>query len=99
MHCVEKVPTSAFFGLTCLRNFDWNTFGLHDWISYDYKTGKLSRAGDWAPMVRELPDGSNEKIEKTGMTRLMYRDEFASPGILLKFKKPAWLQLIEGLME
>lgn len=36
-------------------------FSSHDWFPYEYKNGKLFRAGEWTPLVCKMADGTEEK--------------------------------------
>lgn len=55
-------------------------------------TGKLSRVGGSAPMIRKLADSAEEKIDRTKEIRPTYRNECTTRGMSLESAKAMWVQ-------
>lgn len=45
IECMDVDPTLAFVAVAGPYEVNWCSLGLHDWISYECKTGKLFRVG------------------------------------------------------
>lgn len=75
-----------------LCEIDWDALGPQDWFSYDCKNNKLYCVDGSAPMTRKLAILTEEKMEGTEVHCLIYREEFATRGVLWEFAKAAWLQ-------
>lgn len=91
-------PTLAFVTVERLCEVGWGAFGSHDWLPYEYKTGKLSRITGSDPMVGKLADGTVENVNGTESICTFNRGEFATRGISFEFAKAVWLRYLEVKM-